>query len=175
MPVKLSIEQKLFDKFVIQRTIQSCIVEQNFWRVFFFFFFKRKINCWELWIQWKWKVKVKVARSCLTLCDPMDYTVQGILKARLLEWVAFPFSRGSSQPRDGTQVSCIAGGFFTSWATRETQENWSWIHSLCYYLQMDVLLCYIYYFKIKISLANNSDSILLLPQRFKRWKTELVF
>ena len=42
-----------------------------------------------------------------------------------LEWVAFPFSRGSSQPRDQTQVSCIAGGFFTSWATREAQEYWS--------------------------------------------------
>ena len=45
-------------------------------------------------------VKVKVALSCLTLCDPMDYTVHGILQARILEWVAFPFSRGSSQPRD---------------------------------------------------------------------------
>ena len=60
------------------------------------------------------KVKVKVAQSCLTLCDPMDYTVHGILQARILEWVAVPFSRGSSQPRDQTQVSHIAGGFFTS-------------------------------------------------------------
>ena len=48
--------------------------------------------------------------------------VHGILQARILEWVAVPFSRGSSQPRDGTQVSHIAGGFFTSWATREAQE-----------------------------------------------------
>ena len=47
----------------------------------------------------------------------MDYTVHGILQARILEWVAFPFSKGSSQPRDQTQVSRIAGGFFTSWAT----------------------------------------------------------
>ena len=38
--------------------------------------------------------KVKVAQSCLTLCEPMDYTVHGILQARILEWVAFPFSRG---------------------------------------------------------------------------------
>ena len=68
------------------------------------------------------KVKVKFAQSCLTLCDPVDYTVHGILQAGTLEWVAFPFSRGSSQSRDGTQVSCIAGGFFTSWATREAQE-----------------------------------------------------
>ena len=46
------------------------------------------------------KVKVKVAQSSLTLCNLMDYTVHGILQARILEWVAFPFSRGSSQPRD---------------------------------------------------------------------------
>ena len=60
------------------------------------------------------KVKVKVAQLCPTLCDPMDYTVHGILHVRIREWVAFPFSRGSSQPRDGTQVSCFAGRFFTS-------------------------------------------------------------
>ena len=49
----------------------------------------------------------------------MDYTVHGILQAKILEWVAFPFSRGSSQPKDRTQVSQIAGGFLTSWATME--------------------------------------------------------
>ena len=60
-------------------------------------------------------VKVKVAQSCPILCEPMGYTkVHGILQARILEWVAFPFSRGSSQPRNRTQVSHIAGGFFTS-------------------------------------------------------------
>ena len=52
-------------------------------------------------------------------------TVHGILQARILEWVAFPFSRGSSQPRDRTQVSCITGRFLTSWATKEAQEYWS--------------------------------------------------
>ena len=57
---------------------------------------------------------VKVSQLCPTLCDPMDYTVHGILQARILEWVAFPFSGGSSQPRDRTRVSRIAGGFFTS-------------------------------------------------------------
>ena len=60
------------------------------------------------------KVKVKFTHSCLTLCNPMDYTVLGILQARILEWVAFPFSRGSSQPRDRAQVSHIAGKFFIS-------------------------------------------------------------
>ena len=74
------------------------------------------------WGQWS---EVKVAQSCPTLCDPVDYTVHGILQARILKSVAFPFSRGSSQPRDWTQVSHIAGSFFTSWATREAQEYWS--------------------------------------------------
>ena len=106
---------------------------------------------WALFEKW-------VAQSSLTLCDPMGYTVYGILQARTLEWVAVPFSKGSSQPRDWTQVShcrrilfcqppgkpkntgvgslypisrrsswpsnqigvsCTAGGFFTSWATRK--------------------------------------------------------
>ena len=61
---------------------------------------------------------VLVIQSYLTLCDPMDCSPPGssvhrILQARILEWVAIPFSRGSSQPRDRTQVSCIAGRFFT--------------------------------------------------------------
>ena len=59
-------------------------------------------------------MKVKVTQLCLTLYDPMYYTVHGILQARILKWVAVPFSRESSQPRDQTQVSHIAGGLFTS-------------------------------------------------------------
>ena len=58
--------------------------------------------------------EVKVTQLYPTLCDPMDCTVHGILQARVLEWVAVPFSRESSQPGDRIQVSCIAGGFFTS-------------------------------------------------------------
>ena len=69
--------------------------------------------------------QVKIAQSFVTLCDPVDYTVHGILQAKILEWVAFPFSKGSPQPRDSTQVSCLAGVFFTSWATRAAQEYWS--------------------------------------------------
>ena len=64
-------------------------------------------------------VKVKVTQLYLTLCNPMDYTVHGILQARILEWVAVLFSRGSSQHRNRTQVSPLVGGFFTSWATVE--------------------------------------------------------
>ena len=59
------------------------------------------------------KVKVEITQLCLTLCDPMDYTVYGILQTRILEWVGFPFSRGSSKPMDRTQISHIAGCFFT--------------------------------------------------------------
>ena len=53
---------------------------------------------------WKWKVKVKVPQSRPTLCNPMDFQVHGILQARIMEWVAMPSCRGSSQPRDRTQV-----------------------------------------------------------------------
>ena len=70
-----------------------------------------------------WSVKVKVAQAFPTPFHPMDYTVHGNLQARILEWVVIPFSRGSSQPRDWTQVSWIAGGFFTIWATREAPSR----------------------------------------------------
>ena len=61
----------------------------------------------------------EVAQSCSTLCDPMDCSlpgssVHGIFQAIVLEWIAISFSRGSSRPRDPTQVSRIAGAFFTS-------------------------------------------------------------
>ena len=51
----------------------------------------------------------------------MDFSIRGILQARILEWLVIFFSRGSFQPRDWTQVSCIAGKFFTIWATKEAQ------------------------------------------------------
>ena len=74
----------------------------------------------------KW-LKVKVAQLCLTLCNPMNCTVHGILQARILMWVA-------SQPRDWTQVSRITGRFFTSWATGEAQGKWlnTCIHKYIY-------------------------------------------
>ena len=76
-----------------------------------------------IWINlWKWK-----SLSRVWLCDPMDYTVHGILQARILEWVAFPFSRGSSQPRNWTRVSCIAGRFFTSWANKGNPTILEWV------------------------------------------------
>ena len=69
----------------------------------------------------KWS---EVTQSCPNLCDPVDYSppgssVHGILQARILEWVAISFSRGSSRPKDQTQVSRIAGRPFNFWAARE--------------------------------------------------------
>ena len=79
---------------------------------------------------------VLVTQSCPTVGDSMDCSpwgscVDGILQARILEWIAIPLSSGSSQPTDWTQVSCIAGRFFTVWATKETQRmkhipEWVW-------------------------------------------------
>ena len=74
---------------------------------------------------------VLITQLCPTLCDPMDCrppgsSVHGILQARILEWVAIPFSRGSSQPRDGTWVSSIAGRFFTFWAAKEAHSCFYW-------------------------------------------------
>ena len=65
-----------------------------------------------------WKMKVLATQSCPTLHDPIDYSlpgssVHGILQARILEWVAIPFSKGFSQPRDQTHISCSVGRFFT--------------------------------------------------------------
>ena len=73
----------------------------------------------------KWS-EVKSAQSCPTLCDPMDCSlpgssVHGILQAIVLEWIATSFSRGSSQPRDWTQVSRIVDRRFTVWVTREVR------------------------------------------------------
>ena len=61
---------------------------------------------------------MKAAQLWPTLYDPMNYTVQGILQVRILEWVDYPFSSGSSLPRNRTGVSCIAGRFFTNWTIR---------------------------------------------------------
>ena len=82
--------------------------------------------------------EVLVAQLYLTLCDPTycsppGSSIYGISQARILEWVAIPFSRGSSSPRDQTCASCIAGRFFTVWATRETTsdlEIWSFLEQV---------------------------------------------
>ena len=73
------------------------------------------------------KVKVKVTQPCLTLCDPMDCRVHGILQVRILEWIAIPFSRRSSQPRDRTQVSHTAGGFFYQLSHQGSPRILEWV------------------------------------------------
>ena len=97
---------------------------------------------WWIWISGLWKLphgkrltegecekksEGEVTQLCLTLCDPMDWSlpessIHGIFQARILEWVAISFFRRSSHPRDWTLVSHIAGRRFTVWATREV--NW---------------------------------------------------
>ena len=77
--------------------------------------------CYTVDSLWKWNQKV--SQSCLTLCDPMDL-VHATLQARILEWVAYPFSRGSSQPRNRTGVFCIADEFFTNWTMRKVDSLW---------------------------------------------------
>ena len=97
-----------------------------------------------LWSTFKHTVKALVAQSCPTLCDPMDCSspdssFHGILQARILEWVASPFPRGSSQPRDQTWVSCIAGRFFTIWATRKCINTYIGIYPYIEIKQMGVI------------------------------------
>ena len=76
-----------------------------------------------MWVSEWVRERGKVSQSCPALCDPVDYTVHGILQARIPEWAAFLYSRGSSQPRGLTQVSHIAGKFFTSWAKNNPPRN----------------------------------------------------
>ena len=76
--------------------------------------------------KWDDPERERVAPSCLTLCNPMDCSlsgssIHGVFQARVLEWVAISFSRGSFWPRDQTQISLIAGRFFTIWTTRKVQ------------------------------------------------------
>ena len=79
-------------------------------------------------------VKVKVARSCLTLCDTMDYIVHRVLQARIVEWVAFPFSRGSSQPRDWTRSPALQADSLPAEPQRKPKNIG--VGSLCFLQQI---------------------------------------
>ena len=84
----------------------------------------------RLWhLRWPYQVHgALITKLCLalatpwTVCSPPGCSVHGVLQARILEWVAISFSRGSSWPRDWTQISCTAGSFFTNWATRDAHQ-----------------------------------------------------
>ena len=115
----------------------ECILVQPLWRTVWRFL-KKTSNQSTIWPSKeikKWPEYTESKSHSIDLCNCIDYTVHGILQVRILEWVAIPLSRTSSQPRDQTQVSHIAGGFyfilfiylfyfiFTSWATREAQNT----------------------------------------------------
>ena len=90
----------------------------------------REVCPWSIVWRLFEKVKVLVTQSCPILCNLLDYSppassVHGILQARILEWVAIPFFRGSSWPRDWTWVSHVAGKFFTVWDTRKADKKLS--------------------------------------------------
>ena len=120
-------EDLVLSKNILNILIQEEISLHVFYSIKILYWHLKTMNCKSsngLYLEWYFKtyMKVKVSQSCLPLCDLIDYTLHGILYTRILEWVAFPFSRESAQPRDQNQVFCIAGGFFTSWATTEAQE-----------------------------------------------------
>ena len=110
----LRLNTSFFIKFI------KCKILLHFW-------FYIKLNIWDLMANLHFNklfVCMLVVQSYLTLwdhmdCSPPSASVHGILQAGILEWVAISFSRESSWPRDQTQVSCIATGCFTVWATRE--------------------------------------------------------
>ena len=116
--------------------------------------------------------------GCHCLLRPMDYRGHAILQARMLEWVAIPFSRKSPQSRDQSQVSHIAGRFFTSWATREAQFSihqdtnsyfQCYHHTICFLARTNTML------KILILPAHPHFHLYLLEFIKTTWITMLVF
>ena len=100
----LAMFKYLFNSFLLQEVFEESInrVKYLSWNPSSFLLVKQGIFTNSEVFMLLMKVKVKVTQSCPTLCDPMDYTARGVLQTRILEWVAFPFSRRSSQPRDQT-------------------------------------------------------------------------
>ena len=125
--IHLNLYLIILDNWKLHLIVLRIIKFLHFWLWIIWFYNKNKLNLqWSLQLLWVYLA----AQLCPTPCNPMDCSqpessVHGILQARILEWVAMPSSRESFQPRDGIQVFLIAGGFFTIWATRETQEYWS--------------------------------------------------
>ena len=110
-------------------------------------------------------VLVLVAQSCPTLWDPMDCSppgssIHGIFQARVLEWVAISFFRESYWPRDQTQVSCIAGRFFTSWATREALF-WNSVFNWMYLSLFPLLFTSLLFSTICKASSDNHFAVLL--------------
>ena len=113
------------------------------------------------------RVLCSVAQLCPTLCDPMDCSppgssVHGVLQVRILEWVAIPFSRGSSQPRVRTHVSCLASGFFYHWASWEAQVSGYKIIVRITLQLFFILSNQLQYFGHLMQRANSSEKTLML-------------
>ena len=99
--------------------------------------------------------KWSVSRSVVSICDlmgfsPLGFSVHEILQAIILEWITIPFSRGSSRFRDWIQVSCIAGRFFTIWATRETQSEHE-THTLIHEIQTLIQAALKYFLRLIVN------------------------
>ena len=121
-------QEFLFSFIKREKVFPSIILETTMLLLAFFLKSDKKIGVSGYPSTFLGYMYLKVAQLCPTLCYPMDCSptgpsVQGIFQARLLEWIAISFSRGSSKPRDRTWVSCIAGTLFTVWATRKAQSR----------------------------------------------------
>ena len=114
-----------------------------------------------------------IAKSCLTLCDPLDYSppgssVHGIHQARIQEWVAIPFSRTSSWSRDQTLVSCIAGRCFTIWDTREAPDMSNYTSVITFFKSRCVK-------ELEIKLNCNAKSFFSVKKTNKnKWKHQYL-
>ena len=91
---------------------------------------------------WTYNCCCLVAHSCPTLCNPMDcslpvYSAHGISEARILEWIAISFARGSSWLRDQNHIFCLAGGFFTTWEAQDIHKSPK-IKNRCHYTKRKV-------------------------------------
>ena len=123
------IECKLFDSRDVAHTVHLCILStsKNNWHIKHTEHNFQDMNWMNQWRNERRNVtqshKEGKSLSPIWLFVNPWTEVHGILQARILKWMVVPFSRGSSQPRDEIQVSCTAGGFFTSWATEETTVN----------------------------------------------------
>ena len=115
---------------------------------------RKSVTTSTFFLLWKWKWK-SLSHVQLFVTHGL-HTVLGILRTIILEWVAFPFSRGSSQPRDWTQVSCVAGRFFTSWATGKPLSP-----SICHkIIGPDAMILVFLIFSFKLALLLSSFTLI---------------
>ena len=145
------------------------------------------VSCPSLLYLMKWYLHLpsypsEVAQSCPTPCNPMDCSlpgssIHGIFQARILEWVAISFSRGSSQPRDRSQVSCIVSRCFTVWATMQvtTQLPKSFLFPLPFeYIWKPICFTFKIDPKIQPFLFIPNTPVQVLSLLFKCWNTYIT-